>query len=93
MEFEDASLRLHPDGSVQPDGLAVHHLVGDDVLHQAGELVRVAQPARVGHRLGQEDPHLLRQRGQQRRVEQAGRDRVHADTLNRWDVLSGVSAD
>ena len=46
-----------------------------------GVLVGVSQPAGVRHGLGQEDPHLLRQGGKERRVEEAGGDGVDSDPL------------
>ncbi len=50
--------RLHPDGAIESDGLAVEHGVGDDGLHQLRVLVGVTQARRVRHRLRQERPHL-----------------------------------
>ena len=66
-------LRLHPDGSVQSDCLAVQHSanvnlfevlridcqpIEDDALNKLGVLVRISKPAWVWHSLGEEGTHL-----------------------------------
>src|ERR1700694_5280025 len=41
-----ALARLHPDGAVQANGLAVEHGVLDDMLHQGSVFVGLAEPGR-----------------------------------------------
>ena len=76
-----SSLRLHSKRSVNTDGLSVDHLVVDDVQAQLGELVRESESGRVGNFVRQIVAHLVGQLGQQRRVEQAWRNRAHSNTL------------
>src|SRR5437763_9168399 len=78
-DFVGWSSRWHANRAVEADGLAVEHRVLDDVHHQRGELVRTAQPARVGHRGAQRLPELFGKGAQQRGVEDARRDSADAD--------------
>src|SRR5262245_35126285 len=71
--------RLHADGAVEPDGLAVQHHVLDDVTGERRVLGGLAEPLRKGHLLAERDAHRLGQRGQHRGLEDAGRDRAHTD--------------
>src|SRR5213594_1654379 len=73
------SARRHPDGAVEPDRLAVQHHVGDDVAGERGVLVRLAEPLRERHLLGERRADRLRQRAEQGRLEDSGRDRHHAN--------------
>jgi hypothetical protein len=56
------SLRRQPDRAVEPDHLAVEHVVGDDLVHQLGVVLGRAQAAGEGHAGGQRVLHLLRHR-------------------------------
>src|ERR1700704_1507054 len=71
--------RRHPKRPVQPNDLAVEHWVLDDGLDELGELRRFAEAVRERHRGTQRLTRLLREEREQRRVEEARRDRDHAD--------------
>src|SRR5262249_27254769 len=58
----------HADRAVQPDGLAVEHVVLDDVLHQGRVLLWLAEPFGEWDLLAQRLPRRLGQRTQQRRI-------------------------
>src|SRR4051794_32473756 len=49
----------HPQRAVEPDALAVEHLVAGDVACQLRELGRLAEPVREGHGLAQAVARLL----------------------------------
>ncbi len=76
-----SSLRLHSKSSIDTDGFSVDHLVVDDVQAQLGELVGEAEPRGIRNFVRKIVAHLVGQFGQQRRVEQAWRNRVHSNTL------------
>ena len=69
----------HADRAVEADHLAVQHLVLDDVDGEGGELVRAAEALRERDLAAELVARLLWQRGQQRSVERARRDRHDAD--------------
>mmetsp|Transcript_6315 Transcript_6315/g.25625 ORF Transcript_6315/g.25625 Transcript_6315/m.25625 type:complete len:609 (+) Transcript_6315:468-2294(+) len=75
------SLRRQADGAVQPDDLAIEHVVGDDLVHELGVVLRPAQAAREGHAGRQRVLHLLGHAEQHRRAEDARRDRHVADAV------------
>jgi acyl-CoA synthetase (AMP-forming)/AMP-acid ligase II len=75
------SARCHPDRSVQPHALAVEVPVGNHQLGQRRVLGRVAQALGERHRRGQRGLHVVGRALQQRRVEDARQDGVHADAL------------
>ena len=54
------SARRHPQRAVEPDHLAVEHLVLDDVDGERGELVGPAEPARERDRVAERLARLLR---------------------------------
>src|ERR671919_2220032 len=72
-------LRRHPEGAVEPQHLAVQHRVLGDVAGQLRVLLGAPQPWREGDRGSQSVARLLGQTGQQRRVEEAPRDRAEPD--------------
>src|SRR5688572_33409951 len=69
----------HSQGAVEPDRLAVEHLVLGDVAGEPGVLLGPSEPRRMRHLGAQRLARLLRQAGEQRGVEQARRDRAYAD--------------
>src|SRR3984957_20662375 len=71
----------HPQRAVEPDRLAVEHAVLHDVAGELGVLRRLAEALRIGGARTELLTSLPRPRRQQRRVEQARRDRVHADAV------------
>ena len=73
--------RCHADGAVQAHALAVEVAVGDHGLGQVGVFVGLAQPLGEGHGGGQRGLHVVGRALQQRRVEDAGQDGVHADAF------------
>src|SRR4051794_4587702 len=57
----DRLLGRHPQGPVQPDGLAVQHGVLGDVAGQLGELAGAPEPRREGHLLAELLALILRE--------------------------------
>src|SRR5437660_1005303 len=68
----------HSQRAVEPDDLAVEHLVLDDVRDQRGELVRASEARGERHDAAQRLARVLGQVAEQRRVEGARRDRADA---------------
>ena len=78
-----ASARRHAQRAVEPDRLAVEHPVLDDLTGQLRVLGGLAEALREGDAGAELLAGLLGQRREQRRVEQAGGDRVDADPVLR----------
>src|SRR5918995_1176274 len=76
-------LRRHSQGAVQPDRLAVEHLVLGDLAGELGVLLGPSEPRGVRHLGAQRLARLLRQAGEQRCVEQARRNRADANAESR----------
>src|SRR3546814_16261661 len=72
------SARPHANGAVEADRLSVEIVVADDLQRQRAELVIVAGALGKRHLLAENVQRLLRQAHQQRRVEDARRDRADA---------------
>src|SRR5919106_997525 len=72
-------LRRHAEGAVEADRLSVEHRVLGDLAGELGELGGPAQAGRERHALPELDAGGLRQRREQRRVEEPGGDRADAD--------------
>src|SRR5439155_12895683 len=75
--------RGHAEGTVEADRLAVDVVVADDLLHQAGEVGRVAEALGEGDAVGQRLALRLGHEPEQGRVEDARSDGDHADTGRR----------
>src|SRR5688572_20331039 len=75
--------------AVEADGLGVQHLDLDDRLHQLREFRRPAEARGKRHLLAERLLRVLRQAGEQRRLEDAGRDGAHADTVARKVARDG----
>ncbi len=75
--------RLHAEGAVEADGLAVDHRIGDDVEHEASIFLGLAEALWEGHRLAEALLRGRREAHHQRRREEAGRDGVDADAHRR----------
>src|SRR5690606_34155861 len=73
------SLRRHADGAVEADRLAVEVVVGDDVLHESGVLIRTTEARRVGHLLTEGVLCGLRQAREHRGLHDARGDRADPD--------------
>src|SRR4051794_6299603 len=72
-------LGRHPQRAVQANRLAVQHRILSDVARERRVLVREAEPGGERDRLAERLAVLLRERGQQRSVEQPRGDGAHAD--------------
>src|SRR2546425_6739221 len=70
---------LHPDRAVEPDRLAVQHRVLDDVQGQRRKFRGTAETRREGYLLAERGADRIGQGREKRGVENAGRDRHHAD--------------
>src|SRR5437016_8013135 len=75
----EASPWLHPDRAVEPNRPPVEDLVLEDVQGEGGVLVGPAEALGERHLLGERYTHGVRERAEQRRLEDARRDRHHAD--------------
>src|SRR5215203_2323971 len=75
--------RRHPDRPVEPDDLAVEHLVLDDVLDEIGVLLEPAEPLRERYLFAQRVAGAFGQAGHHRGVEDARCDGHDADTALR----------
>src|SRR5690606_19544648 len=71
--------RREADCTVEPDRFAVQHLVVDDVEGKGGIFGRLAQARREGHCRTERILHILRHARHHRRLENAWRNRHHAD--------------
>src|SRR5690606_15597188 len=69
----------HADRAVQPDRLAVEHLVLDDMGGQCAIFGRFAETGREGHLLAERILRFLRQTGKHGCAENAGGNCAHAD--------------
>src|ERR1700689_1003101 len=85
------SARWHPQRAVQPDRLAVEHAILDNVAGQLRVLGGLAEALGEGHACAELVARLLWQRGEQRRVEQAGGDGVDAYPVLRQVTGGGQS--
>ena len=85
------SYSRHADAAVDPQRLAVHVVVGDELDHHRRQLVRGAQALGEEHALPQVRLELLRPLALpvDGRVDQAGCDRVHADPDGRQVARHG----
>src|SRR5215510_14984142 len=72
-------LRRHAQRPVQANHFAVEHRVFDDVFGQRRVFRRIAEPWRERDLRAERFPHVFRQPGEQRSVEQARRDGYDAD--------------
>lgn len=75
------SLRLHSQGAVQSDDLAVEHGVLQDGLHELSVLIGVAEALGEGHRGSQFVLHLVGETCQHWGEEQTGGDGADADAV------------
>src|SRR6185437_15657316 len=85
----DTLTRRHSDGAVQTHAFAVEVAVGDHLQRKRSIFRRIAQTRRERHLRTQCGFHLFGSCGQQRRVEDARKDRVHADAFLRKVARDG----